>query len=151
SFPARIVAIPASKRYHVELQRSQLRWCRGKTDRAVNQKSALEGKLRMKRIILASLAGLALALLSSAQVHATVTLPYYEGFAYTEGNLNAQGGPNWFVGNGSTTFEIAVSNSAALAAPAGMPAATGKGIRRAPSGTSRRCVLQYTSVPAVDG
>src|SRR6185503_1369209 len=58
---------------------------------------------------------------------------------------------NWVVGNGSTTFEIAVSNAATLTSPAGYVAATGKGLRRSPSGTARRSVLQYPSVAAVDG
>ena len=82
---------------------------------------------------------------------ATVSLPFYDGFDYAEGNLNAVSGGNWIVGNGSTTFEIAVSNSAALTAPPGYPAASGKGVRRAPSGTARRSVLQFPSITAVDG
>src|SRR6185295_16633208 len=82
---------------------------------------------------------------------ATVTLPYYDGFNYSEGNLNAVALGNWVTGNGSTTFEIAVSNAATLTAPAGYVAATGKGVRRSPSGTARRSVLQYPSIAAVDG
>src|SRR5262245_44625032 len=82
---------------------------------------------------------------------ATVTLPFYDGFDYAEGNLNAVSGVNWIMGNGSTTFEIAVSNSAALTAPPGYPGASGKGVRRAPSGTARRSLLQFPSITAVDG
>src|ERR1051326_3882558 len=79
--------------------------------------------------------------------HATVSVPYYDGFNYAEGNLNTVGSPNWVAGNGTSTYEIAVSNAATLTAPPGYPAAAGKGVRRAPSGTARRSVLQYTSVP----
>src|SRR5438067_87790 len=60
------------------------------------------------------LSGLLLAL----NARATVTLPFYDGFNYAEGNLNAVSGGNWVVGNGSTSFEIAVSNAATLPAPA---------------------------------
>ena len=95
-----------------------------------------------------------LGLLVFLDARATITnsLPYYDAFNYPEGNLAANGAPNWSAGGSSTTsLEIAVSNSAALTAPAGFPAAAGKGVRRAPSGTARRAVLQYTSVPALDG
>ncbi|MCX7723549.1 MAG: immunoglobulin domain-containing protein, partial [Verrucomicrobiae bacterium] len=78
-----------------------------------------------------------------------VNLPYYDGFNYAEGRLNDVGAPNWFAG--STGPELMVTNVAALTAPEGFPAATGKGLRRAPSGTARRSVIQYTSVPAQDG
>ena len=80
-----------------------------------------------------------------------VNLPFYDGFDYAEGNLNAVSGGNWAVGNGSTSFEIAVSNSAPLIAPAGFAAASGKGLRRAPSGTARRSVLTFPATTATDG
>jgi pectate lyase len=93
-------------------------------------------------------AGVAISgMLIGWNANATVSMPYYDGFNYSEGNLNAVGGPNWVAGNGSSTLEIAVTNPATLAVPAGYPTATGKGVRRAPSGTARRSVLQYTSVP----
>ncbi len=90
-------------------------------------------------------------MLALAPAAFAVTLPFHDPFSYADGNLNAVATPTWVVGNGSSTFEIAVSNAAALTAPAGFPAASAKGVRRAPSGTSRRCVLQYDSVPAADG
>jgi len=90
----------------------------------------------------------AVALLSWHSAQA-VSLPYYDGFSYSEGRLNDVGSPNWFAG--STGYEISVSNSATLTAPAGFPPETGKGVRRAPSGSARRSVIQYTSMPAVDG
>ncbi|MGA4577377.1 immunoglobulin domain-containing protein [Limisphaera sp. VF-2] len=80
-----------------------------------------------------------------------VPLPFYDGFGYPEGNLNAVATPVWVVGNGSTTFEIAVSNLAALTGPAGFAPSTGRGVRRAPSGTARRSVLAFTPVVAVPG
>jgi pectate lyase len=79
-----------------------------------------------------------------------VTLPYHEPFNYSEGNLIAVSGGNWILGNGSSTLEIAVSNSAALSSPSGFPAAAAKGVRRAPSGSARRAAIQYTSVPNTD-
>lgn len=78
-----------------------------------------------------------------------VTLPYYDGFNYAEGTLNNVGAPNWTAG--STGIEISVTNTAALVAPEGFPAATGRGVRRAPSGTARRSVLTFDQIPAVDG
>ena len=51
--------------------------------------------------------------LAGLSAHATVTLPYADGFGYAEGSLNIVGGPNWVLGSG-TSFEIAVSNAAAL-------------------------------------
>ena len=97
-------------------------------------------------------AQLALALiLVAAMARGGVPLPFYDGFNYPEGNLNAVATPVWVVGNGSTTFEIAVSNAAALVGPPGFPASTGRGVRRAPSGTARRSVLGFASVPAVAG
>ncbi len=102
----------------------------------------------MNKNLLPLVAGLAFLLCLCAQ--ATVPLPYYDAFNYAEGSLNVVGSPNWVVGSG-TSFEIAISNAAALTAPAGFPAATGKGLRRAPSSSSKRSVLQFTSVPAVDG
>jgi pectate lyase len=78
---------------------------------------------------------------------AAVTLPFYDAFNYSEGNLAANGAPDWAAGGSSTTaLEIAVSNSAALTAPPGFPAASGNGVRRAPGGSARRAVLQYNSV-----
>jgi len=78
-----------------------------------------------------------------------VSLPYYDPFDYAEGRLNDVGAPNWTAG--STGPELMVTNPAALTAPAGFPAASGKGVRRAPSGTARRSVLAFDQVPAVDG
>ena len=92
---------------------------------------------------------LALALLLCPAAQA-VTLPYYDAFNYAEGSLNVVGTPNWAQGSG-TSFEIAVSNAAALTAPAGFPAASGKGVRRAPGSSAKRSVLQFTSVPAANG
>lgn len=80
---------------------------------------------------------------------AVVSLPFHDAFDYAEGRLNDVGAPRWTAG--SSGFELAVSNSAALTAPEGFPAATGKGVRRAPSGTARRSVLAYQTVPAQDG
>src|SRR5690349_19705392 len=77
----------------------------------------------------------------------TVTLPYYDAFDYPEGNLASNGAPNWSAGGSSTTaLDIAVSNSAALTAPAGFPTASGRGVRRAPSSSARRAVLQFATV-----
>jgi pectate lyase len=90
--------------------------------------------------------GLALGL---ATLQAVVPLPYYEPFDYPEGRLNDVGAPQWSAG--STGFELAVSNSAALTAPDGYPVAQGRGVRRAPSGTARRSVLAFQTVPAEDG
>ena len=104
----------------------------------------------MKKSLICLVAALLLCL-AGLSARATVSLPCYDAFNYAEGNLNAVGGPNWVLGSGSSTFEIAVSNAVALTAPAGFPAATGKGLRRAPSSSSKRSVLQFTSVPAVDG
>lgn len=80
-----------------------------------------------------------------------VSLPFYDGFDYSEGNLNAVATPTWAAGNGSSTFEIAVSNAAALTAPPGYPAANGKGVRRAPSASARRSVLTIDSFTPSDG
>ncbi len=106
------------------------------------------GKLS-RRFNSARLAGLLVAplvlIFQSAQ--AAVTLPYLDAFTYAEGNLITVGGPTWILGNGTSSFEIAVSNSAALTAPAGFPASSGKGVRRAPSGSARRAAIQYTSLP----
>jgi pectate lyase len=99
--------------------------------------------------ILSVLVALGLSLPSYYASAAAVGLPYYDGFAYAEGRLNDVGAPNWFAG--STGSEMSVTNPAALTAPDGFPAASGKGIRRAPSGTARRSVIQYTSIPALDG
>ena len=98
-----------------------------------------------------TLLALGLLLFQNARAAITHSLPFYDAFNYPEGNLNAVSGGNWITGSGTITFEIAVSNSAALTSPFGLAAATGKGLRRAPSSTTRRSVLQYTSVPAVDG
>lgn len=78
-----------------------------------------------------------------------VSLPYYDGFDYAEGRLNDVGAPNWVAG--STGPELMVTNPATLSPPEGLPAATGKGVRRAPSGTARRSVLAFNQVPAIDG
>lgn len=82
-------------------------------------------------------------------VRAAVPLPYYDPFDYTEGRLNDVASPTWSAG--STGFELAVSNAAALIAPEGYPASSGRGVRRAPSGTARRSVLAFETVPAQDG
>ncbi len=104
----------------------------------------------MKKPLICLVAALLLCL-AGLSARATVALPCYDAFNYAEGNLNAVGGTNWVLGSGSSTFEIAVSNAAALTASAGFPAATGKRLRRAPSSSSKRSVLQFTSVPTVDG
>ena len=107
----------------------------------------------MNKHPVSTIAGLALVatclLLQNAR--ATVSLPFYDGYAYDEGILNNVGSPTWVAGSGTSTYEIAVSNAAALTSPSGFATASGKGVRRAPSGSARRSVLQYTSVPAVDG
>src|SRR5437762_2578048 len=100
---------------------------------------------RLNLILVATL------LFSLRAVCATVSLPYYDGFNYSEGNLNAVSVGNWVAGNGTSTFEIAVSNSAALNGPSNYLSATGRGVRRAPSGSARRSVLQYVSQSAIDG
>src|SRR4051794_34558416 len=64
----------------------------------------------------------AILLAAGSLIAAQVPLPFYDAFDYAEGNLNAVASPNWIVGNGSTTFEIAVSNTASLTAPPGYPA-----------------------------
>gem|GEM_PF-456164 len=89
------------------------------------------------------------ALGAGPSARAAVALPFHDAFAYAEGRLNDVGSPNWAAG--STGWELAVSNSAALAAPEGFMPATGRGVRRAPSGTARRSVLEFMSVPAQDG
>src|SRR5262245_30809083 len=88
----------------------------------------------------------AVTILAGYIAYATVALPFYDPFNYAEGSLNTVGSPTWVAGNGTTT-EIAVSNAAALTSPVGYPAASAKGVRRSPSGTARRSVLQYASVP----
>jgi pectate lyase len=104
----------------------------------------------MRTLTLGVLATIGLSFIPD-RASGAVTLPYHDAFNYSEGNLIAVSGGTWVLGNGSSSFEIAVSNAAALTAPDGFPAASGKGVRRAPSGSSRRAVLQYTSVPASDG
>lgn len=103
---------------------------------------------RLIATALRRLAALCLGLSLSAPGGA-VPLPYHDSFAYAEGRLNDVGAPVWFAG--STGTELSVASAAALSAPEGSPAASGHGLRRAPSGTARRSVLQYTSVPAVEG
>ena len=98
----------------------------------------------MKKLLLTL--AVVIAYLTNFQGHA-VTLPYLDVFNYAEGNLITVGTPTWILGNGTSSFEIAVSNSAALTAPAGFPTATAKGVRRAPSGSARRAAIQYTSLP----
>lgn len=78
-----------------------------------------------------------------------VSLPFYDGFDYPEGRLNDVANPIWVAG--STGAELMVTNTAALTAPEGFPASTGKGVRRAPSGTARRSVLTFDPVSAADG
>src|SRR5678815_5030989 len=100
----------------------------------------------MKKGVTLTIAGALMFLALSASA---VTLPYYDGFNYTEGALHTVGTPTWFTSSGGT--EVAVSNAAALTAPPGFPPATGKGVRRSATGTSRRAVVQFTQIPAVDG
>jgi pectate lyase len=98
----------------------------------------------MKKII-----ALAVSLWLLPSTQATVSLPFTDHFDYSEGRLIDVSGGNWVAGNNGT--EISVSNSAALTSPSGFAPASGKGVYWASSGTSRRAVLQYTSVPATDG
>ncbi len=81
---------------------------------------------------------------------AAVSLPYYDAFGYSEGNLFSVASGVWDAG-GSAGSEITVSSAAALTAPSGFPASSGKGVRWASSGTARRAVVQFTSVPNTDG
>lgn len=80
---------------------------------------------------------------------AQVSLPFHDSFAYPEGRLNDVASPRWTAG--STGWELAVSNNPSLTAPEGFPAAAGRSVRRAPSGTARRSVLAHQAVPALDG
>src|SRR5262245_58168798 len=108
----------------------------------------------MKKLLIHLLAGLGIAASPFALQHAraAVTLPFHDAFNYSEGNLNANDAPDWNAGSSSSTaLEIAVSNAAALTSPPSFPAAAGKGVRRAPSGSSRRAILQFTQIPATDG
>jgi pectate disaccharide-lyase len=80
---------------------------------------------------------------------ATVSLPFHDAFTYAEGNLYTVAAGVWDAG-GNTGSEITVSSAAALTAPAGLATASGKGVRWSPSGTARRAVAQFTSVPNTD-
>jgi hypothetical protein len=82
---------------------------------------------------------------------AAVGLPYYDSFDYADGLLSTVGSPTWVVGGSLGTTEITVSPTAALTSPPGFPASSNKGVRRAPSSTARRSILQFSSVPAADG
>ncbi len=76
-------------------------------------------------------------------------LPFYDPFDYSEGNLYSVAAGVWDAG-GSAGAEIAVAQSAALTSPIGLKPATGKGVRWAPSSTSRRAVMQFASVASAD-
>jgi pectate disaccharide-lyase len=80
---------------------------------------------------------------------AVQTLPFTDAFTYPEGNLYAVATGVWDAG-GNTGSEITVASAVALTAPAGLAAASGKGVRWAPSGTARRAAVQFTSVPNTD-
>src|SRR5262245_8287285 len=103
----------------------------------------------MKKSLAFLIAGFVLTAGPFAQ--AAVTLPFYDSFNYAEGVLNVVASPTWVEGNGNSTLEIAVSSAASLTSPPGFPVSSDKGVRRAPSTTARRSVLQFTAVPAVDG
>ena len=90
------------------------------------------------------------ALLLQTAWAAVQSLPYEDHFAYSEGNLYTVAAGIWDEGGG-TGVEIMVTNPAALTAPPGFPAASGKGVRLAPSGSARRNVMQFTSVTNTDG
>lgn len=100
----------------------------------------------MKR--LAALAtGFALALLPSAG-WAVQSLPFYDPFAYADGQLYSVAPGVWDAG-GNAGAELTVSSAFAQTAPAGLANASGKGMRWAPSGTARRSIVQFN--PATNG
>ena len=104
-----------------------------------------------------NVAVLAATLLAATATQAQVSLPYYDGFNYAEGVLNTVGGPTWFAG--SSGVEISVTNPASLTAPPGFPAATGKGVRKATTGTragttaikspNKKSRVRMTCIPGV--
>ena len=77
------------------------------------------------------------------------SLPFADAFTYAEGNLYAVATGVWDAG-GNSGSEITVSTAAALTSPSGFATASGNGIRWAPSGTARRAVVQFASVPNTD-
>src|SRR6185503_16574641 len=72
-------------------------------------------------------------------------LPFADSFTNAEGNLFLVAPGVWDAARNSGT-EITISNSAALTAPAGLLAATGKGVRWVASGTSRRAGVQFNAL-----
>jgi pectate lyase len=100
----------------------------------------------MKKLIVFAASGLMLQ-----SVHAAVqTLPFTDHFLYSEGTLSSVAPGVWDVGSNNGA-EISVSNSAALTSPSGFADSSGKGVKWGSSGTARRAVAQYTSVPNTDG
>jgi hypothetical protein len=93
---------------------------------------------------------LSVAALMALNIHAAVqTLPFTDHFAYSDGNLFAVAAGVWDAA-GNTGVEITCSNAAALTAPAGLVASSGKGVRWSPSGTARRAAVQFSTVSNTD-
>jgi pectate lyase len=89
---------------------------------------------------------LALAVWTLPGVQAAVqSLPFTDHFGYSDGNLFSVASGVWDAG-GSAGSEFTVTNGAALAAPSGFAAASGKGVKWQPSSTARRNLVQFTSV-----
>ena len=83
-----------------------------------------------------------IAALMVHSVHAAIqTLPFTDHFTYADGNVFTVAAGVWDAA-GNTGVEITASNAAALTAPAGLVASSGKGVRWFPSGTGRRAGVQ---------
>ena len=73
------------------------------------------------------------------------SLPFYDSFAYSEGQLYTVASGVWDAG-GNAGAELTVANAAVLLAPPGLTNALNKGVKWTPSGTARRSIVQFNAV-----
>jgi hypothetical protein len=94
-------------------------------------------------------AALGLLLFVSNSFGSVQNLPFADPFSYAEGNLFAVATGIWDSA-GNTGSELSVATASTLSAPAGLVAASGKGVRWSPSGIARRAAVQFAAVPNTD-
>jgi len=98
----------------------------------------------MKKIIFPLVVGILLAQGAQAAVQ---SLPFTDHFNYPQGNLYTVAAGVWDAG-GSAGTELTVLTNANLTLPGqtGFPDSSGNGVRWTPSGTARRCMVQFGTI-----
>jgi hypothetical protein len=107
-----------------------------------------DSDFRSRQINMKQFIGLALVAAATLTVAPAAVLPlqFTDAFDRAEGSLFTVSPGLWDVSGSAAGPELMLTNPAALTAPGGFTPATGKGVKWTPSGSARRCLVQFTSV-----